>query len=179
MNTPTPTPVRAHYYIYGIPQVIACATVTEALFFWRQAYGDPNLGAIALEILFTAADLGRSSWKDAFDCVLAGHGQYRSRPIEPPLYPKCVIAGYRTNTFRINKAFPTLTDALEFLDLGAGQELEMARLRVHLTAADVWQIVPVTLYSNQLQAWDFAVDSVLHGRVSTSYSTPALQRNAA
>ena len=59
-----------------------------------------------------------------------------------------------------NRAFPTLVDALEFLDLDAGHPLEMARLRIHLTVSDIWQIVPVTFYSAPLQAWDFAVDSV-------------------
>lgn len=95
------------------------------------------------------------------------------------LFPKCVTASYRTATSCANRAFPTLGAALEFLDLDGGRALEMARLRVHLTAADVWQIVPVTLYSAPLRAWDFAVDSVLGCRAVTGCSTLAPQRNAA
>lgn len=178
-NAQEPTPVRAHYYIYGIPWVAACAAVNEALLFCRQAYDDPRLGAIALEIRFTAAELGGLSWKRAFDRALAGHHQYCGRWIEPSLFPKCVTASYRTVTSHANRAFPTLVDALEFLDLDAGHPLEMARLRIHLTVSDIWQIVPVTLYSAPLQAWDFAVNSVLHGRGITGTSALASQRNAA
>jgi hypothetical protein len=173
------TPVRAHSYIYGIPWVAAYAAVNEALLFCRQAYKDPRLGAIVIEIRFTTADLGGLSWKQAFDRALTGHHQYCGRWIEPCLFPKCVIASYRTAMSHANRAFPTLVDGLEFLDLDAGRPLEMARLRVHLTAADVLQIVPVTLYSAPLQAWDFAVDSVLHGRAVTGFSELALQRSAA
>lgn len=75
--------VRAHYYIYGIPRVTACAVLNEALLFCRQAYGDPKLGAVAVEIRFTAGDLGGLSWKQAFDRALAGHHRYGSRWIEP------------------------------------------------------------------------------------------------
>ena len=179
MNTaPEQTAVRAHYYIYGIPRVTACAVLTEALTFCRQGYNDPRLGAIAFEVRFTSAELAGLSWKLAFDRALAGLHPYGGRWIESHLFPRCVTASYRTATFRASRAFPTLSKALEFLDLDGERPFEMARLRIHLTAADVWQIVPVTLYSAPVQAWDFAVDSVL-GRRAAGASALMPQRNAA
>lgn len=179
-NLPPPTPVSAHYYVYGIPRVVACATLTEALIFCRQAYDDPKLGAVAFEIRFAVGELGGLSWKRAFERVLAGHDQYCGRRIDKPdLFPKCVTANYRAATSRANRAFLTLVDALKFLDLGAKRQIEIARLKVHLTASDVWQIAPVTLYSAPLQAWDFAVDSVLHSRVLTECPTLTPLRCAA
>lgn len=171
--------VRAHYYIYGIPRVTACAVLNEALLFCRQAYDDPKLGAVAVEIRFTAGDLGGLSWKQAFDRAVAGHHRYDSRWIEPSFFPKCVTASYRTAASCANRAFPTLGAALEFLDLDGRRAFEMARLRIHLTAADVWQIVPLTLYSAPVQAWDFAVDSVLGRRAATGTSALMPQRSAA
>jgi hypothetical protein len=178
-NAVLPTPVSAHYYIYGIPRVAACETLNDALLFCREAFDDPKLGTIGLEIRYTGHDLGGLTCKEVFDRTLSGHGQHCDRRIEPGLFPKCVTASYRSRTSHANRAFLTLVDALEFFDLGAGRPLEMARLRVHLTASDVWQIVPVTLYSAPQQAWDLAVDSVLHGRVLTDHSRLTRQSIAA
>jgi hypothetical protein len=179
MNNVVPsTPVSAHYYVYGIPRVAACEALNDALLFCRQAFDDPKLGAIGLEIRISADDLGGLTWKEAFDHALSGRGQYCDRWIEPGLFPKCVTASYRSLTSRANRAFMSLVEALEFLDLGARRQLEMARLRVHLTASHVWQIVPVTLYSAPRQAWDLAIDSVLHSCVVVDHSTLPQHRRA-
>ena len=79
INNAQNQPHTHHYYIYEIPWVAACAAVNKALLSCRQAYDDPRLGAIALEIRFNRRH------ELAADQLEAG---LRSRPcadVQPPV----------------------------------------------------------------------------------------------
>lgn len=172
--------VSAHYYIDGRPWVAPFETVRDARRFLQRGYDDPDLGAVALDIRFTAADLDGSTWKNAFDRVLAGRDEYLSWRMEQDSQPRCVIASYQmANGERAVRAFITVAEALNFLPLGAGrdEQLRAAKLTIHITASDVATVKPEALYRWPPQAWDATLDLVLYGRVrNDDYGECVLQR---